>query len=119
MEGEKIFGAIMMILCGFGCGALFSWLGSWAVNRKDPMNFWAGTTVDPETISDVPAYNRANARMWKQYAGPFWLTGVCGILSFWDDRFSILAGGLIGIACTVGIWWLIHTYKKIKKQYKV
>jgi len=119
MNGDAIFGAIMMILCGFGCGALFSWLGSWAVNRKDPMHFWTGTTVDPETISDVPAYNRANARMWKQYSIPYWISGAAGILIFWDVRILVLSVILIGLACTVGLWWLINTYRKIEKQYKI
>ena len=119
MNGEEILGSIMMIFCGFGCGALFSWIGGWAASRKDPMHFWTGSTVDPNAITDIPAYNQANSRMWKQYAWLYWLAGICGVLSFLDIRFSVLAGIVISLACTVGIWWLIHTYKKIEKRYKV
>ena len=66
MSGEEILGAIVMFFCGFGCGGLFYWIGTWASQRKDPMHFWTGSTVDPKTISDIPAYNQANAQMWKR-----------------------------------------------------
>lgn len=120
MDAEAILGAIVLILCGFGCGSLFFWIGSWAQKRKDPAPFWTGSFVDPKTITDIPAYNKANARMWKQYAIPFWITGLCGLSSFINDRLSALVGcASAGIASTVGIVWLICTYKRIEKQYKV
>lgn len=119
MEGPQILSAIVMIFSGFGLGGLFHWMGVWASNRKDPMHFWSGSTVDPKTISNIPAYNQANASMWKCYAVPYWLTGICGILCFWKIWFSVAAGIFITLACTVGIWWLIYTYRKIEKQYKV
>jgi len=120
MDGESILGSIVLILCGFGCGGLFSWIGSWAESRKDPMHFWTGSVVDPKTITNIPAYNKANARMWRRYAAPYWLTGICGFISFLDARISILVGcWLIGLASTVGIIWLIWAYKRIEKQYKV
>lgn len=118
MSGEEIFSAIIMLLCGFGCGALFYWIGAWASGRKDPMHFWSGSTVDPKTITDISAYNQANARMWKQYSIPYWISGVMGILTFWDVRLLAFSMVPIGLAGTVGIWWLIHTYRKIEKQYK-
>ena len=118
MPGEALFGIIMMVLCGFGCGALFFWLGVWAAGRKDPMHFWSGSVVAAEFISDVQAYNQANARMWKIYSVPYWATGIIGLFSIFDIRLSALSMIAIGLACTVGIWWLIHTYRKIEKQYK-
>ena len=54
---------IMWIVC-FGCGALFVGIGVFAWRRKEPMWFYSGTEVDPASITDVPAYNRANAVMW-------------------------------------------------------
>ena len=120
MDGESILGAIVLIFCGFGCGALFSWIGSWAKSRKDPMPFWTGSVVDPKTITDVQAYNQAIARMWKLYAVPFWLTGICGLLCFLETRISIVVGcWSVGLASTVGIVWLICAYKKIERQYKL
>lgn len=118
MDGEAIFGIIMIVFCGFGCGALFYWIGAWASNRKDPMHFWSGSTVDPKSILDIPAYNQANAQMWKQYSIPYWLSGILGMLSIFDVRISVFSMVPIGLACTVGIWWLIHTYRKIERKYK-
>ena len=120
MVGEQILGAIVLILCGFGCGSLFSWIGSWADKRKDPMHFWTGSVVDPGTITDISVYNKANARMWKRYAAPYWVTGWCGFGCFLNYPMAVAVGILlIGSASTVGIIWLICAYKRIEKQYKV
>ncbi len=119
MYGENILGAIVVMFCGFGCGGLFYWIGVWSSKRRDPMGFWTGITVDTKRISDIIAYNQANARMWKQYSIPYWISGAAGILIFWDVRILVLSVILIGLACTVGLWWLIHTYRKIEKQYKI
>ena len=120
MDSEAILGSVVLILCGFGCGGLFSWIGSWANSRKDPMPFWSGPVIDPKTIIDIPAYNLAIARLWKQYAMPYWLTGWCGFAGFLNYKITALVGILlIGLASTVGILWLIWAYKRIEKQYKV
>ena len=120
MNGDAILGSIVLILCGFGCGSLFSVIGSWAKGRKDPMPFWTGSVIDPKTISDIPAYNSKVSRMWKHYAVPYWLTGWCGFVGFLNYRLAALAGCLsIGLASTIGILWLIWAYKRIEKQYKV
>ena len=34
-------------------GLVFIAVGIWAFCRKIPMHFWSGTTVSPETITDV------------------------------------------------------------------
>lgn len=120
MDGEAILGSIVLILCGFGCGGLFSCIGSWAKRRKDPMPFWTGSVIDPRTIADIPAYNQAVTRMWKQYAMPYWMTGWCGLVGFVNYKIAAWVGVLlIGLASTVGIVWLIWAYKRIEKQYKV
>ena len=120
MNGESILGSIVLTLCGFGCGGLFTAIASWAERRKDPMHFWSGSVVDPKTITDIPAYNKANARMWKRYAAPYWLTGWCGLAGFLNYEVTAWVGILLtGVASTVGIVWLIWSYKRIEKQYKV
>ena len=83
MDGEMILGAIVLILCGFGCGSLFFWIGSWAEKRKDPMSFWTGTVVDSKTITDIHAYNKANSRMWKQYCDTFLAYRILRICEFY------------------------------------
>ena len=120
MDGESILGSIVLILCGFGCGGLFSAIGSWAKARKDPMPFWTGSVIDPKTISDIPAYNKEVSHLWKRYAVPYWMTGWCGFAGFVRYRIAAWTGILlVGLASTVGIIWLIWAYKRIEKQYKV
>ena len=119
MSGEQIFGMIIMCFVGFGCGALFFGIGYFAESSKKPIHFYSGTSVDPNTITDIPSYNRENARMWKLYSVPYWLTGVIGILSAFDERLSAICGILIGIAGTAGIGWLVLTYKRIYNKYRI
>lgn len=118
MDGDTIFGMIVMSICGFGCGALFYGLGVSSSKRKTPMGFWANAPLDPNAISDIPAYNRANAMMWKQYSMPYWICGIMALLSFVDERMVGCSVIPLILAGTVGIWWLIRTYKRIMKQYK-
>ena len=111
MDGERIGGIVIMVFCCLLCGGTFLGLGFWAKNRKDPMHFYSGTTVDPKTISDVPAYNRANARMWMIYSVPFWMSG---IVSF----FSVgVAAIIMSVACLPGGIWLVLRYNRIAKKY--
>ena len=119
MEAGKILGAIVMAICGFGCGALFFGIGVWATKRKDPMHFYSGTTVDPKTISNVPAYNRANGKMWKQFSVPFWMCGVLAIGSLWADWCAVGYTILIFVGSIAGGVGLVLRYNKIRKKYAV
>ena len=113
MDGERIFGIIIMIICNLMCGGVFVGMGIWAKKRKDPMHFYSGTSVDPKKVTDIPAYNRANARMWFAYSMPFWLSCV---VSF----FHLGAAAMImGVACVPGFLWLIFRYQKICKTYMI
>ena len=119
MNAGKILGAIVMALCGFGCGALFFGIGVWATKRKDPMHFYSGTTVDPKTISNVHAYNRANGKMWKQFSVPFWMCGVLAIGSLWADWCSLAYTILIFAGSVIGGIWLVLRYNQISKKYAI
>lgn len=102
---------IIWVLCVCGCGALFTGIGIYACRRTDPMWFWSGSTVSREEITDIPAYNRANSRMWIAYSVLFWLSGVLG------GRYPMFGAITLGIACTAGLLWLVAAYKKIYRTY--
>ena len=119
MDAGKIFGVIIMALCGFGCGALFFGMGVYAAKLKKPMHFWSGSSVDPKTISNVPAYNRANGRMWKQFSVPFWMCGVLSIGSLWADWCAVGYTILIFAGSVVGGIWLVLRHNQISKKYAV
>ena len=113
MGGERIFGIIIMVMCNVVCAGTFVGLGIYAKKRKTPMNFYSGTTVDPRTISDIPAYNQANSRMWIIYSIPFW---VAAVVSF----FHVGAGAIImSLSCMPGFLFLIFRYKRICNQYMI
>ena len=119
MDGEQIVGMVIMCVTGFGCAGLFSAIGVWAEKRKDPMNFYSGTSVDPATISDVDAYNRENSKMWKAYAIPYWISGIFQLLSIFWSPLAIFAVILMISSATLGIVWLIRRYTKICNTYMI
>ena len=117
MDGEMVQGSIIMTVCAFLCAVIFFWIGLWAQCRKDPMHFYSGTTVDPKTVTDIPAYNMENAKMWKQFSIPFWISGFAGVASLFIPVLFGLSTVLLLVGCTVGIGWLLWKYCTIENKY--
>ena len=117
MPGEEIFCLIMMLGCCFGCGAMIYGIGLWAERSKKPFGFWTFKEVRPESITNIPAYNRDNSRMWKLYAMPYFLAGIFEFISIWMPSISWLPIALLIFSCTIGIWWLIRRYQRIFRKY--
>ena len=115
MTGEAFAGTVIMIVCCWGSAALFFGIGLWAGRRKTPMHFWAGSEIDPKTVSDIPAYNHANAVMLKIYSIPFWLAGALGLIQArWCAIASLI---LLALACCPGLPLLIRQYRRIEGKY--
>jgi hypothetical protein len=104
---------IIWIFAVWSCAAVFSGLGIYAGKREKPMWFWSGSTVTPEKVKDIPAYNRANRKMWLMYSIPFWITGIS---YFWYPKPSVI---IMLLACTVGLGWLIYYYHRIEKKFMI
>jgi len=103
---------ILWIIIMVPCSALFTALGIYAMKREKPMWFWSGSEVSEYEIEDIPAYNRANGKMWLIYSAGFWAATVAGF-------FHLPAAGIIvGIWSVAGIPFLIIAYKKIYNKYK-
>ena len=109
---EAMVGNIIWMVCVFGVGILLWGISVYAEKRNQPRWFFSGSYVSADTISDVKAYNRENAKMWRNYALMFFAAGV---VRFYDD---MLALAVLALACTAGIGWLVVTYKKILAKYK-
>ncbi len=105
-------GKVIMIVCCWICGGLFLGFGVYSSYRKEPMWFWSGSKVSPESISDVPAYNRAQSAMWKVYSLPYWVAGAVAFSS------PAGAGILLAAACVLGIPPLLIAHKRIEKRYR-
>ena len=108
MAIANIFSAATCWFCSIYCGAI----AFWAFKRRDPMHFWAGSTIKPEEIADIPAYNRANGLMWTVYTAFIVVTGVLFL-------FNIILGTVSLVAiCVPGIPVLIVIYKRIYNKFK-
>jgi hypothetical protein len=94
------------------CSLIFGVIALWAFKRKDPMHFWSGSTVRPEEIADIPAYNRANGLMWAVYAVCMVVTGVLSLFSM------IIGAVLLAILCVPGIVVLVLAYNRIYHKYR-
>ena len=93
-------------------GLFFTGLGIFACRRKKPMWFWSGSTVEEDEITDIPAYNRANGRMWICFSLVFWISAVMGIFGLGA------AGAFLAIGTVAGIPVLVIVYGRIYKKYK-
>ncbi|HHU75035.1 MAG TPA: hypothetical protein GXZ28_10530 [Clostridiales bacterium] len=108
MSSENIFFAVICWVTSLIFGAI----AFCAFKRKDPMHFWSGTTVSPEEIEDIPAYNRANGLMWTVYS---LCILVAGILSLYSMKIGTI---LLVTVCLPGSVFLVLAYKLIYKKYK-
>ena len=102
----------LFILIMVPCAALFTGIGIYAMRRKKPMHFYAGSEVKPWEIRDIPAYNRANGWMWILFSLGFWAAALLSL-------FNVSAAGmLVALTCLVGIPILVVVYRRIYKKYK-
>ena len=107
-----MFGNVLLIVCCWICAAIFLGIALFARRYKKPMWFWSGSAVDPAAIADIPAYNRANSRLWTVFSLPFWASG---LLAFW---WPVWAGIFLAAACLGGLPVLIFVYRKICRKYR-
>lgn len=77
------------------------------------MWFWSGTTVKSEDVTNIRAYNKENATMWKLYALCYFISGAVGIFH------GAIGGILIILSCFPGLILLILNYRRIEKKYLV
>ena len=114
---ETFIGAVLIFSCGLGVYGF----GLWAGNRIDkPMGFWAnGEPLDPQKVTDIPAYNRAFGKLFRCYGYPCMLSGVVLAVSPLDSMVAYLSLAILVGWGVFGTLWLIHRYKQIEKHYIV
>ena len=108
LDISNIFFCIICLLCAL----IFGVIALWAFKQQAPMTFWAGSTVKPEEIVDVSAYNKANGVMWSIYTACMILAGILSL-------FNLIAGViLLVVNCIPGVFVLIISYRRIYSKYK-
>ena len=110
-----VMGTVMILGCGIG---LWSF-GNWIMKQKlRPIGFWAnGKPMDDNHISDISCYNRAYGRLMKIFSVPAICAGCLLFLSFWWDKLAFISLLVLFLWGSVGIIWLILSYKKLENQY--
>ena len=93
-------------------GIFFTALGIYSMNRKKPMWFWSGTTVNEEEIKDIHSYNKENGIMWIVYSIIYYAGGIASLYIENIGGVIVLAGSLIGTPL------LIVAYEHILKKYR-
>ena len=80
--------------------------------RNTPTNFWSGSTIKSEEITDIPAYNRAVFLMLTIF-----LIGlaIAGAVIFFSFLIGFIAYTVVLI---VGTAVMIKVYKQIYNKYK-
>lgn len=107
MGGSIVFASITWF-----CSAIFIGIGIYAIKRKTPMHFWAGSTVDEKELTDVKAYNKLNGIMWIIYGATYTLAGLFSLLNI------IIGVIILVIAGILGTLLLIPVYNRIYRRYK-
>ncbi len=105
-------GNILWLIIMIPCSLLFTGIGMYALRTKKPMWFWSGSTVRAEELTDVKAYNRANALMWLGYSLIYWASTILG---FWQ---MTAAGIVLVFGCVLGTPLLAVIYHKIYLKYR-
>ena len=104
-------GRIISVISYLLCALPFWVIAKYQVNSKDPISFWSGDTSLKNKVKNVPDYNREMAALYKKYAWTYVAAAVAGAV-------HPLAGVAVLVpACTVGIWLVYRTYKRILEKY--
>lgn len=117
MFGNNIWGLVILSICCFGCGILFFCLGAHAIGSSKPMGFWSQGEIKAHWVSDIPGYNLENARMWKLYSIPYFLSGFLACLSWVHEGYMIASVVVLMLAAFPGLFMLVRHYRKIEKKY--
>lgn len=117
MDMEAIVGGIIMLFCCWICGDAFLIIGIYAKNTKKPMHFYSGSKIDPETVTDIAAYNRANSKLWILYSIPYFLAGIMAMFGFYG-KWAVIVAVIIAVSAAFpGTFLLIQGYHRIERKY--
>lgn len=106
-------GHIFIFIIALAAALLFTAIGVYAWRRKKPMWFWIEPEIAPASLTDVPAYNRANGKLWLAYSLVFWLSAPVCLIN------DTVGGLLMAILALAGLPVLAAVYKKIYRKYHI
>lgn len=104
---EGMIGLVSCLLCAF---PLFV-IGYFGKSSREPISFWSGDKTLKEKVNNVEEYNSEIAKLYRNCALAFAVTGVVWIVYWWLGMILIL------LECTAGIYIVWKLYKKILSRY--
>lgn len=102
---------IITCFCCLLCAFPFFIIASDRKNGGDPIGFWTGDTSLKGKVQDVEKYNLEMSMLYKKWGISFVIVGILSLIHMW---IGIL---LVTAECTVGIYVVWRSYKKILVKY--
>ena len=103
---------IIFAACIIGLAAgLFSY-GKWIMRQETAVGFWSNVPFDASRIRDAAAYNREYGKLFQKFSIAPAIAGVAMLISLDIPAFVILM-----LWATVGVAWLIRSYKALEKNH--
>lgn len=104
-------GRIIGLVSCFMCAVPFFIISVYDKDSKEPINFWSGDKTLKSKVTNVSEYNKEMAALYKKCAIAFLITGIGCMITLSVGVIMICLG------CTLGIYLVYRSYKKILNQY--
>lgn len=108
-----MLGEIIGFVSCLMCAVPFLIIGMYNKESKEPINFWSGDTTLKSKVKHVGEYNKEMACLYKKCALAFLVTGI-GCLIRLEVGIVLLC-----FDCTLGIYLVYRSYKKILSRYSL
>ncbi len=102
---------IVYLIIMWGGAAVFLIIGACAMKKKKPMWISIGPNTAKGKIKDIPAYNKAQGKMWCLLSIPLWISG---IITFFFPAAAIV---IFAVFCLVEIGGVVWWQSKIEEKY--
>lgn len=103
----RIIGLISFLMCAFP----FFIISKYNKDSIEPINFWSGDTTLKSKVKNVKEYNKEMASLYKKAAVALLVTGIGFFI------LPVVGVVLLCFDCTVGIYLVYRSYKKILTLY--
>lgn len=104
-------GRIIGLISCLMCVVPFLIISLYNRNSSEPINFWSGDTSLKKKVKNVCDYNKEMSGLYKRCAIAFLVAGIGFVV------YPIVGVILMCLDCTLGIYAVYHSYKKILQEY--
>ncbi len=104
---SRIIGLVACLICAVP----FFIIAVYKRDSKEPINFWSGDKTLKSKVKNVSEYNYQMTTLYKKGALAFLIAGIGFLIH------PILGLVLVCCNCTLGIYLMYRSYKKILSSY--